>query len=136
MTIMADAPVARPPLPVRPAPHERDGRQPVPAGGRPHPQGAAHTTLADGEALRRVVADEIGPRRPGAIYQTVDGGRFEVLKVVTVAAEAKQLLRRESARWAVIVRDALRPDGQPVVVGSAWATSDHLIRETARKGAV
>lgn len=29
----------RPPLPVRPAPHERDGRQPTPTeSGRPHPQ--------------------------------------------------------------------------------------------------
>ncbi|MEU5445803.1 hypothetical protein [Streptomyces griseofuscus] len=28
----------RPPLPVRPAPHERDGREGSPAQGRPHPQ--------------------------------------------------------------------------------------------------
>jgi len=26
----------RPPLPQRPTPHERDGRQPVPAPARPH----------------------------------------------------------------------------------------------------
>ncbi|MFJ2203308.1 hypothetical protein [Streptomyces violaceusniger] len=29
---------AKPPLPQRPIPHERDGRQPVPVPGRPHPQ--------------------------------------------------------------------------------------------------
>ncbi|MER6441285.1 hypothetical protein ABT275_33610 [Streptomyces sp. NPDC001185] len=71
--------------------------------------------------------DEIGPRRPGAIYQNVDG-RFEVLVLVTDPGEAAQMLRRDSARWAVIVRDVLRPDGQPFVVGSAWTTSDYLVR--------
>ncbi|MEU5397351.1 hypothetical protein [Streptomyces tibetensis] len=70
---------------------------------------------------------EIGPRRPGAIYQNVDG-RFEVLALITDPREAAQLLRRGSARWAVIVRDTLRPDGQPFAVGSVWTTSDHLIR--------
>lgn len=32
----------RPPLPMRPTPHERDGRQPTPQPARPHPahQGA------------------------------------------------------------------------------------------------
>jgi hypothetical protein len=70
---------------------------------------------------------EIGPRRPGAIYQNVDG-RFEVLALITNPAEATQLLRRSSARWAVIVRDTLRPDGQPFAVGSVWTTSDYLIR--------
>ncbi|MGY0071733.1 hypothetical protein ACWZEH_34295 (plasmid) [Streptomyces sp. QTS137] len=72
-------------------------------------------------------ADEIGPRRPGAIYQNVDG-RFEVLVLVTDPADAAKLLCRDSARWAVIVRDTLRPDGQPFAVGSVWTTSDYLIR--------
>ncbi|MGW6926516.1 hypothetical protein ACWGA9_35530 [Streptomyces sp. NPDC054950] len=37
----------RPPLPVRPQPHERDGRQPQQPGGRPHPQHTArHAHLA------------------------------------------------------------------------------------------
>ncbi|MEV5082127.1 hypothetical protein ACFCYB_30265 [Streptomyces sp. NPDC056309] len=70
--------------------------------------------------------EEIGPRQPGAIYQNVDG-RFEVLALITDPAEAAQLLRR-AARWAVIVRDTLRPDGQPFAVGSVWTTSDYLIR--------
>ncbi|MEU5242654.1 hypothetical protein AB0G81_00750 [Streptomyces asoensis] len=74
------------------------------------------------------VADEIGPRRPGAIYQNSDG-RFEVLVLVTDPREAAQLLRRDNARWAVIVRDTLRPDGQPHAVGSVWTTSDYLLRE-------
>ncbi|WAU78341.1 hypothetical protein O1Q96_00385 (plasmid) [Streptomyces sp. Qhu-G9] len=71
---------------------------------------------------------EVGPRRPGAIYQNIDG-RFEVLALVTDPREAAKLLRRDSARWAVIVRDTLRPDGQPFAIGSVWTTSDHLIRE-------
>jgi hypothetical protein len=70
---------------------------------------------------------EIGPRRPGAIYQNTDG-RFEVLALITNPREAAKLLRRDSARWAVIVRDTLRPDGQPFAVGSVWTDSDYLIR--------
>ncbi|MEU0054680.1 hypothetical protein [Streptomyces sp. NPDC006309] len=77
--------------------------------------------------IRPSIQDEIGPRRPGAIYQNVDG-RFEVLALVTDPADAAQLLRRTAARWAVIVRDTLRPDGQPFAVGSVWTTSDYLIR--------
>ncbi|MFK0120770.1 hypothetical protein [Streptomyces sp. NPDC090994] len=73
------------------------------------------------------VADEIGPRYPGAIYQNVDG-RFEVLALITDPAEAARLLRRDSARWAVIVRDTLRADGQPFPVGSVWTTEDYLLR--------
>lgn len=36
----------RPPLPRRPQPHERDGRQPQTGGGRPHPP---HTARQDTE---------------------------------------------------------------------------------------
>ncbi|MEU4878300.1 hypothetical protein [Streptomyces sp. NPDC021608] len=112
----------RPPLPIRPQPHERDGRQSQQPGGRLHQQRLAHF------ASPPRVEDEIGPRRPGAIYQNVDG-RFEVLALITDPREAAQLLRRDGARWAVIVRDTLRPDGQPFAVGSVWTTSDYLLRE-------
>ncbi|GAA3140193.1 hypothetical protein GCM10017687_66050 [Streptomyces echinatus] len=77
--------------------------------------------------LHPSVDHEIGPRRPGAIYQNVDG-RFEVLALITDPADAAQLLRRDAARWAVIVRDTLRPDAQPYAVGSVWTDSDYLIR--------
>ncbi|MFD5814757.1 hypothetical protein [Streptomyces sp. NPDC127038] len=105
----------RTPLPKRPVLHEKTPDRPTPTNPRPHPRHAR----ADAE---------IGPRRPGAIYQNVDG-RFEVLALVTNPREAAQLLRRTSARWAVIVRDTLRPDGIPFAVGSAWTTSDYLLRE-------
>ena len=80
--------------------------------------------------VANAVDREVGPRRPGAIYQNVDG-RFEVLVLVTDPREAAQLLRRDSARWAVIVRDILRPDGEPFAVGSVWTVSDYLVREAA-----
>ncbi|MFF1446120.1 hypothetical protein [Streptomyces sp. NPDC058295] len=130
---------SRPPLPARPQPHERDGRQPQQPGSRPHPQHTArHATLARpiGAAamiptvitLPRTTEDEIGPRRPGAIYQNT-AGAWEVLAVVRDPERARQLLRRGSARWAVIVRDVLRHDSEPVAIGSVWTTSDHLVRE-------
>ncbi|MFJ4276150.1 hypothetical protein ACIP29_37040 [Streptomyces coelicoflavus] len=72
------------------------------------------------------VQEEIGPRLPGAIYTNGDG-RFEVLALITNAAQAAQLLRR-AARWALIVRDTLRADGEPFAVGSVWTTSDYLVR--------
>ncbi|KKD11016.1 hypothetical protein ACQ9AR_33395 [Streptomyces lividans] len=76
---------------------------------------------------RPSVQDEIGPRLPGAIYANVDG-RFEVLALITNPTDAAQLLRRAAARWALIVRDTLRPDGDPFAVGSVWTTSDYLVR--------
>ncbi|MFC8876129.1 hypothetical protein [Streptomyces ardesiacus] len=76
---------------------------------------------------RPSVQDEIGPRLPGAIYANVYG-RFEVLALITNPTDAAQLLRRAAARWALIVRDTLRPDGDPFVVGSVWTTSDYLVR--------
>jgi hypothetical protein len=85
------------------------------------------------EALRRVVADQIGPRMPGAIYQNSDGA-FEVLAVIRDREQARALLRRRSAQWAVIVKDVLRPGAEPFPVGSVWTTSDHLVREATTTG--
>ncbi|NKQ28039.1 hypothetical protein [Streptomyces galbus] len=72
---------------------------------------------------------QIGPRTAGAIYQNSDGA-FEVLALVTDPAEAARLLNRrpEAARFAVIVKDVLRPNGEPFVVGSVWTSSDRLVR--------
>lgn len=131
MTILADAPTAgaQPPLPTRPEPHERDGRQPTPSDGRPHPQQAADSVTEAflNEALHRVVEQQLGPRRAGAIYKNVDGA-FEVLAVVTNPAVAREMLGRRCARFAVVVRDILRPDAQPFVIGSVWTDSDWLVR--------
>ncbi|WP_255345667.1 hypothetical protein [Streptomyces chartreusis] len=80
------------------------------------------------EELRRVVDDQIGPRGLGAIYQNVSGA-FEVLAVIRDPGRARELLKRRCAQWALIVRDVLRPDGEPFVIGDVWTTSDHLVRE-------
>jgi hypothetical protein len=87
------------------------------------------------EALRRVVNDQIGPRTPGSIYQNVDGA-FEVLAVIRDPERARALLGRRSARWALVVKDVLRPGAEPFAVGSVWSTSDFLVREAAAAGEV
>ncbi|CAL9675364.1 hypothetical protein [Streptomyces griseomycini] len=119
------------PLPMRPTPHERDGRQPCPDPGRPHAQ-THHTPTAEPdsmilEALRRVIDEQIGPRSVGAIYSNTDGA-FEVLTVVRDPAQARALLRRRCAQWALIVQDVLRPGAKPFAIGSVWTTSDVLLR--------
>ncbi|MFJ5779914.1 hypothetical protein [Streptomyces sp. NPDC093094] len=120
---------------MRPSPHERDGRQPFPGGGLPHPP--QHQMQDDPmmrEALRRVVAQQIGPRGVGAIYRNADGA-FEVLRLVLDPELARALLRRRCVQWALVIRDVLRPDGESFVIGSVWTTSDHLVREADALGA-
>ncbi|MEV6028391.1 hypothetical protein [Streptomyces sp. NPDC052036] len=126
----AVATTQRPPLPVRPTPHERDGRQPMPAGGRPHPQRSAVPDIDPmmSEALRRVIDDQIGPRQPGAIHQNADGA-FEVIALVRDPKGTRELLKRHGAQWALIVKDVLRPRAELVAIGSVWTTSDYLVRE-------
>lgn len=80
------------------------------------------------EGLRRVVDDQIGPRREGAIYTNQDGA-FEVLAVVRDPKRARELLNRRCAQWALIVKDLLRPGAEPFAVGSVWTTSDRLVRD-------
>ncbi|MFY4721462.1 hypothetical protein [Streptomyces sp. LaBMicrA B280] len=120
---------AQTPLPVRPTPHERDGRQAPPSGGRPHPQHRQNEDSLILEALRRVVEQQIGPRDVGALYTTGDGGVVEVVAVVRDPERARALLGRRCAQWALVVKDVLRPDSEPVAVGTAWAVSDYLVRE-------
>ncbi|MEU2564843.1 hypothetical protein ABZ626_36760 [Streptomyces longispororuber] len=130
MTFLPSSVDERPPLPMRPTPHERDGRdEPAPEHARPHPQQphAAAVDLAGHEALRRVVEEQIGPRERGAIYQNQDGA-FEVLSVIRDRETARVLLKRRSAQWALVVRDVLRAS-EPFAVGSVWTTSDRLVRE-------
>lgn len=79
--------------------------------------------------LRNTIAAQIGPRRPGALYQDCAGARYQVLALVTRPHEAAQLLGRDDARWALIVRDIRHPDSQPTPIGSAWTDADHLLRE-------
>lgn len=97
---------------------------------RPAAASGDQTTL---EALRRIVDEQIGPRDMGAIYQNQDGA-FEVLAVVRDPERARQLLNRRGVQWALIVKDVLRPGGEPFAIGSVWTTSDYLVREAATVG--
>lgn len=82
------------------------------------------------EALRRVVAEQIGPRKPGVVYDNTDGA-FRVLDVITNPSEARRILRRRSAQFAVIVIDTLRPGAEPFAVGSVWTGSDRVLKAVA-----
>ncbi|MFI1726424.1 hypothetical protein [Streptomyces sp. NPDC020489] len=84
------------------------------------------------EALRRVVDAQIGPRHAGAIYRNTDG-LFEVLAVVRDPKQARALLNRRCAQFALIVKDITRHDGEPFVIGSVWTTSDFLVREAGAR---
>lgn len=85
------------------------------------------------KALRQVVDEQIGPRAKGAIYQNTDGA-FEVQAVVRDPERARQLLNRNCAQWALIVKDVLRHGGEPFVIGSVWTTLDRLVREADSDG--
>ncbi|GGZ82749.1 hypothetical protein [Streptomyces rubiginosohelvolus] len=79
------------------------------------------------EALRQVVAHQIGPRRPGVIYENIDGA-FRVLDVTTDPSEARRILKRRAAQFAITVIDVLRPDAEAFVVGSVWTGSDRVLK--------
>lgn len=76
------------------------------------------------EALRRVIASQIGPREPGVMYRNVDGV-FEVVDVTTDRAEARRLLNRQSAQFAITVINLLT--GEVSTIGSTWTSSDQLL---------
>jgi hypothetical protein len=81
-------------------------------------------TQAD-EALRRVTAGQIGPRRPGVVYY--DGGRMvEVKAVITDLAEARRVLRRNAARFAVLIEDL--HTGTARYTGAIWTGSDRVLK--------
>ncbi|MDK0524980.1 hypothetical protein [Streptomyces sp. ML-6] len=80
------------------------------------------------EALRRVVAGQIGPRKPGVVYSTTDGV-YEVLDVTTDRDEARRILRRRAAQFAVIVHDCTADTIG--AVGTAWTGTDRVIKAVA-----
>ncbi|MEU1078171.1 MULTISPECIES: hypothetical protein [unclassified Streptomyces] len=76
------------------------------------------------EALRQVIAQQIGPRRPGLIYGNVDG-EFRVDAVITDRSEARRILKRRGAQFAVIVTDHT---GTQQALGSVWTGSDRVLK--------
>jgi hypothetical protein len=80
--------------------------------------------------LARAVAAQVGPRRPGVVYENVDGA-FRVLDVTTNPSEARRILKRRAAQFAITVIDTLRPDAQPFAIGTVWTGSDRVLKAVA-----
>lgn len=74
------------------------------------------------------VATQIGPRTPGTVYDNASG-IFEVRAVVTDHTEARRVLRRHSARFAVLVRDLHA--GTEHYTGAVWTGSDRVLKAVA-----
>lgn len=90
---------------------------------------ATTDTLAfQDEALRQSVAADIGPRTEGVLYY--DGPRLvQVLKVIRDRSEARRVLRRNAAQFAVIVHD--QHDGSEYATGAVWTGSDRVLKAVA-----
>jgi len=74
------------------------------------------------------ITAQIGPREPGVVYY--DGGRLvEVKAVVTDLGEARRVLRRRSARFAVLVED--QHAGTAYYTGAVWTGSDRVLKAVA-----
>lgn len=86
-------------------------------------------TQANG-LLARAVAAQVGPRKPGTVYRNIDGD-FKVIDLITDPSEARRVLKRRSAQFAVVIIDTLRPDAEPFAVGSTWTGSDRVLKAVA-----
>jgi len=73
-------------------------------------------------------AAELGPRAEGIEYVTGNGA-FRVLDVVTEPSEARRILKRHSARFAVLVRDLHA--GTEHYTGAVWTGSDRVLKAVA-----
>jgi hypothetical protein len=71
------------------------------------------------------VADQIGPRAAGTVYDNATG-LFEVRRVVTDLAEARRILRRRAAKFAILVRDL--HTGTEHYTGAVWTGSDRVLK--------
>ncbi len=75
-----------------------------------------------------LTAAEIGPRAEGVVYY--DGPRMvQVHAVVTDLTEARRILKRHAARFAVLVRDMHA--GTEYYTGAVWTGSDRVIKAVA-----
>ncbi|QKW31499.1 hypothetical protein HUT11_35645 (plasmid) [Streptomyces seoulensis] len=88
---------------------------------------AADTAQAD-EALRRVTTAQIGPREPGVVYDNATSA-YRVLAVITNPSEARRILRRRAARFAILVRDLHA--GTEHYTGATWTGSDRVLKAVA-----
>lgn len=88
----------------------------------PHPSDFVH------QANSVSAAAQIGPRSPGVVYY--DGPALvQVVDVVTEPTEARRILRRHSARYAILVRDLHA--GTEHYTGAIWTGSDRVLKAVA-----
>ncbi|MEU3656436.1 hypothetical protein AB0E67_27240 [Streptomyces sp. NPDC032161] len=86
------------------------------------------SSLWASEALRRVVVDQIGPRKPGVVYSTADG-IYEVLGVTTDRDEARRILKRRAAQFAIVVHD--QTANTVGAICTAWTSSGRVLKAAA-----
>jgi hypothetical protein len=89
-----------------------------------HPVGANATTQAD-EALRRSVAADLGPRAPGTVYDNA-AGTYRVLTVIHDPSEARRILKRRAAQFAVEILDIFT--GERRHTCAVWTGSDRVLK--------
>ncbi|WP_331746837.1 hypothetical protein [Streptomyces sp. NBC_00842] len=92
------------------------------------PSPSTTSDLDINEALCRVVAGQIGPRKPGVVYDNADG-IYEVLQVVTDRTQARRILKRRAAQFAIVVHD--RSANTVGAIGTAWTGSDRVVKAVA-----
>lgn len=86
------------------------------------------TRIAQAVPASPSTAAEIGPRTAGVVYY--DGPSLvQVVDVVTDPSEARRILRRHSARFAVLVRDLHA--GTEHYTGAVWTGSDRVLKAVA-----
>lgn len=71
---------------------------------------------------------EIGPRTPGVVYYN-GPALVQVLDVVTDPSESRRILKRHSARYAILVRDLHA--GTEHYTGAVWTGSDRVLKAVA-----
>ncbi|MFG2276697.1 hypothetical protein ACGFNY_43935 [Streptomyces chartreusis] len=84
--------------------------------------------IAQAAPVSTPVSDQLGPRAEGTVYDNASG-TFEVRHVVTDRAEARRILRRQSARFAVLIRDVHA--GTEHYTGAVWTGSDRVLKAVA-----
>lgn len=74
------------------------------------------------------ITAQVGPRVPGVVYY--DGPALvQVLDVVTEPTEARRILKRHSARFAILIRDLHA--GTEHYTGAVWTGSDRVLKAVA-----
>lgn len=93
-----------------------------------HQVDVQHSTRKQSTTYDHSIADQIGPRLPGTVFDNASG-MFQVLQVVTDPSEARRVLRRNAARFAIHVLDLHA--GTEHYTGAVWTGSDRVLKAVA-----